>query len=376
MTSTLRFDFRDVAACARLGLSLRKMGSAFGTLLLSWAIWDFFVYLGFFAAGEDLGARWSLSLLLPLPGGLFWQSAVAVGLLAVGSILILLTLMRGSLKIARLAFEQIRGDAFYSASEASAFARRHSTPLLTVPLLLAILLAILLAKGAVCGLICRIPGAGPVLAGLLAVPLWGAMLLAVLTGAVLIVSFPLLPAIVACTGGDTFESVFELFSTITSQSWRVFLHAMLALLVTALATAVFLLFSAGAMGLLSMTTSWASGEGGFVQTLTAGPRMLAPEMLPFFSSVVTLGGAGSAAAWQGPAGLVAALSGTAIFLVLASYVFSSLASAWTVIYLVLRRRRDATDLLVEADREDMRDYERRFGGIPVPGKPSPEREGL
>jgi hypothetical protein len=376
VTSALRFDCRDVASCARLGLSARKMWSGFKSLLLSWLVWDFFVYLGFLAAGEDMGARWNLSVLLPLPGGLFWHSAIAIALLAIGCILILTVLMRGSMKICRLAFEQIRGDAFYSESEASAFARGHSSPLILVPLMLAFLLVILLAKGAVLGLISRIPAAGPVLTALLALPLWSAMLLAVLTAAALILSIMLLPAIIASTKGDTFESVFELFSTMTSQSWRVFLYWLLSLLFTALGSAVFILFSAGAVGLLSMTTSWAAGGGGFAEALTAGPRMLAPELLPFFSSVVTLGSASATPAWSGAAGVLAGASGSVILLVLLSYVFSSLSSAWTVIYVGLRRRRDGTDLLVEADLEDMREYERRYGGgIPLPGKPGPQQEG-
>lgn len=376
VTSALRFDCRDVASCARLGLSARKMWTGFKSLLLSWLVWDFFVYLGFLASGEDMGARWSLSVLLPLPGGLFWHSAIAMVLLGAGCILILAVLMRGSLKVCRLAFEQIRGDAFYSESEAASFARGHSSPLVLVPLLLVILITILLAKGAVVGLISRIPAAGPVIAALFAVPLWGAMLLAVLTAAALILSIMLLPAIIACTRGDTFESVFELFSTMTSQSWRVFLYWFLSLLFTALGSAVFILFSAGAMGLLSMTTSWAAGGGGFAEALTAGPRMLAPELLPFFSSFVSLGTGGSTAAWSGAAGVLAGVSGSVILLVLLSYIFSSLSSAWTVIYVGLRRRRDGTDLLVEADREDMRDYERRYGGgIPLPGKPGPLQEG-
>jgi len=351
------------------------MWTGFKTLLLSWVLWDFFVYLGFLAAGENMGARWRMSVLMPLPGGLFWSSPVAVALLVAGCLAMAAVLMRGSLMASRIAFEQIRGDDFYSGAEASSFARSHSAPLAAVPLLLVFLVAILLLKGAAVGLLSRIPAAGPVVASLLALPLWGAMLLAVLTALALLLAFVLLPAIVACTKGDTFESVFELFSTLTSQPWRLLLHGILAVLATALGTAVFALFSAGAMGLLSLTTSWASGGGGFTEAIAAGPRLLAPELLPFFSRVGTMGGGGSVAAWGGAAGLIAGVSGAAMFLVLLSYVFSCLASAWTLIYVGLRRRRDGTDLLVEADREDMREYERLYGGgIPAPGRPGP-REG-
>lgn len=370
MTGGLAFNARDIASCARRGLSARKMWIGFRTLLLSWVLWDFFVYLGFLASGENMAARWKMSALLPLPGGLFWQSPVAVILLIVGAVLILTVLMRGSLKTCRLAFEQIRGDEFYSNADASKFARAHSAPLVTVPLMLLVLLGLFLAAGAVTGLLARIPVAGPVLTALLSLPIWGLMLLVILTAVALVLSLMLLPAIVATTRGDTFESVFELFSTMTSQPWRVFLYWIMAVFFTALGSTLFLFFSAGAAGLLSLTVSWGAGEGGLGAALTAGPRLLAPELLPFFSSVVTLGGGGQAVAWSGAAGLLAGLSGTSILLLLFSYVFSCCSSAWTMIYIGLRRRKDGTDLLVEADREDMREYERRYGGgIPVPGKP-------
>ncbi len=85
----LTFDVKDIPACTRYGFSARKIWIFFKTLVLSWVIWDFFVYLGFFAAGCDLAARWSQSRLLPLPGSLFWMDPVPVSLLIVGVVLII-----------------------------------------------------------------------------------------------------------------------------------------------------------------------------------------------------------------------------------------------------------------------------------------------
>jgi len=354
----LHFDGRDVPSCARHGLSARKIWLYFKALILSWAIWDFFIYLGFIAAGEDMGARWDLSALLPLPGGLFWTSWLAITFLAAACLLILYILMRASLKVSRLTFEQLRGDGFYSGSDASRFASSHSSPLITVPLLLLAVMLLGLLAGLLFGLVSRIPAAGPVITALLAIPLWGIMLLVVLAAIAFFLSFSLLPPIIASTGGDSFESVFELFSTMTSQPWRILLYGFLSLLSIVLGGAVFLFFSSSAAGLLAWTTGVGAGSGGFGAAITAGPQMLAPEVLPYFSFLVTTPVCAGGSAWTGLAGVLAGISGASIFLILLSYLLSSCSSAWTIIYLALRRRKDGVDLLEESDREDMREYKR------------------
>lgn len=371
MAGELRFDFRDIPSCARHGLSARKVWIYFKALVLTWAVWDLFIYLGFLAAGEDMGARWDLSVLLPLPGGLFWTSWLAVCFLAVAVLLMLHILLRASLKVSRLTFQQIRGDDFYSGAEASRFCSGHGSPLVAVPILLAIAVVLGLLSGWGAGLVSRIPSAGPVIAALLALPLWGIMLLVVLTCFAFILSFMLLPAIVAATRGDSFESVFELFSTMTSQPWRVFVYWILSVIFIALGGAVFLFFSSSAAVLLAWTTGIGAGDGGFGAAMASGPQMLAPEVLPFFSGLVVPVSSGSQA-WTGAAGTIAGVSGAAVFLVLVSYLLSCCSSAWTMIYLGLRKRKDGVDLLEEADREDMREYQRLYGdGIPAPGSTGP-----
>ena len=215
MAEELTFTVRDIPACTRYGFSARKIWIFFKTLVLSWLIWDFFVYLGFFAAGCDLASRWSQSRLLPLPGSLFWMDPVPVILLAAGVVLIIYVLMRGSLMVSKMTFQQLRGDEFFSTSDAAAFAKGHTLPLISIPVMLLLTLLLIYGTGALTGLISRIPAVGPVVASLFLIPLWGVMLLGVLTLLALILSLRLLPAVVACTGGDSFESILTCLSFVS-----------------------------------------------------------------------------------------------------------------------------------------------------------------
>lgn len=360
MSEELSFSVRDIPACARYAFSARKIWVYFKTLILAWVIWDVFVYLGFFAAGCDMAARWDQSRLLPLPGSLFWMDPVPVILLVVGAVLIVYVLMRGALMVSGLTFQQMRGDNFFSGSDASAFARKHSAPLITIPIMLLVTLALLLTTGVIAGLVSRIPAVGPVLAALFSVPLWGTMLLGLLTAVGLLVALDLVPAVVAATRGDTFESIFEVFSTLTSQSWRLLLYTVVAALVITLSTALFLLASSIALTALSATFSIGSGGGGLVPSMAAGPQFLAPEILPYFSGLLApVQGGGEA--WTGAAGLVASVSGTALLLLVISYFLSGWSAAWTLIYTVLKYRKDGENLLERADLEDQREFDRMYG---------------
>ena len=358
MPEKLTFTVKDIPACTRYGFSARKIWIFFKTLVLSWVIWDFFVYLGFFAAGCDLAAKWSQSRLLPLPGSLFWMDPVPVILLAAGVALIIYVLMRGSLMVSKMTFQQLRGDEFFSTSDAAAFAKGSAAPLISIPIMLIVTLLLIYGAGALTGLISRIPVVGPVAASLLSIPLWGVMLLGVLTFFALILSLKLLPAIVACTGGDSFESIFEVFSTLTSQSWRLCLYWLLSILVIVLGGAVFLLLSSVAISFFSLSVSAGAGDNGLVAALASGPQLLAPEALPFFSGL--LGQQGDVQALSGLAGILAGISGTAILLIIISYFLSSSSSAWTLIYVVLKYRKDGEDLTDIADREERREFDRMY----------------
>ncbi len=363
MSKKLHFDVRDVPSCARLGLSGRKLWICFKALVLSWAVWSASTYLGWLAADPGgLASLWRTSRLLPLPSGIFWTTWQSVALLALGSLVIVWMLLYASMKTSRITFEQIRGDDFFSGRDASNFARRHWKPLFATPASLVAGLLIAVAVGFLIGLAGRIPAVGPFLLGILAVPAWSASLLVVLAVIALAAGMCLLPAIVACTRGDTFETLFELFSSITSQPWRLTLYALTAFIARVLGLAVALLFSSLAAGVLAFSTALAGGGNPF-SLLAGGIRYLAPSLVGEFAGLIdVLGISGTQApAIQGPAGVLMAVSGSVIALLIASYWLSSGSSAWTVIYLAVRHRKDGEDLVRRADQEDQAEFEKQFG---------------
>lgn len=372
MVHKLRFDVRDVPACARYGLSARKMWIFFKAMLFAWASWIIFVYLGYLAAGESLAARWSSGRLLPLPAGVFWESWASVVLLIVGLLLAVVAILLAQLKTCKVTFEQIRGDDFFSGKDAARFCRSHYKPVLATPLILLVGLAIAFGGALLFGLIISIPSVGPIVGGLSVVFGWGKSLLVVLGGVAFLLSFIMVPAIVATTKGDIFESLFELFSTITSQSWRLFVYCLVAFVCRTLGLIVFALFSVGALAFMFGSVSLVAGEA-FGASVSTGLQTLAPEAVGAFSSLVYPVGPGAGGQpWGGVSGALCALSAAAIFLVLLSYWLSSGCSGGTLIYLALRHKKDGEDLLQRADDEEYREFEEQFGSDEGegPGEPA------
>jgi len=362
MEGKLHFDIRDIPACARYGLSARKLWIFFRALVLSLLSWDVFVYLGYLAADPaGLGARWASERILPLPSGIFWLSWQAVALLCIGCLLALVFLMGASLRTSRITFEQIRGDDFFSGRDAARFAGAHWKPVAATPAVLVVGLCLAVLAGTILGLVGRIHSAGPFLVSLLSVPAWGASLLAVLSAVALAGSLLLVPPIVACTRGDTFETIFELFSCITSQPWRIALYWIASLVVRALGMVLFLLFSSAALLFFSRTVGLGLG-GSPASTITSGLSILAPAAAGAQSRLLDLFGLSSSGPlWTGVSGTLAALSGLAIALIAGAYWLSTGTAAWTLVYLAVRHRRDGEDLLQRADDEDFREFERQYG---------------
>ena len=364
MSSRLYFNVRDIPSAARSGLSARKLWIFWKAQLSAWLIWFVSVYLGYLAAGSDLASRWETSRLLPLPGGIFWESWPSVALLAAGLLLIVYVIMAASLRVSRITFEQIRGDDFFSGRDARTFLRQNRNPLISTPLAILTGLVIAAVSGLILGLVGRIPGAGPVLLGVLSVPAWGMALLAVLLGLGFILSFVLVPPIVAATRGDTFESLFELFSTLTAQPWRVLLYWLTGLICRTLGLILLMLFASAAMTFLSWTVSLGMGTAGLGASLSSGLQMVAPEVFPWFANAFNpVAAAAPGQSWTGLAGVIAGLSGVAILMIIKAYWLSSGSSAWTLIYLAVRHRKDGENLLSRADDEDQREFEKLYGEI-------------
>ena len=359
---SLSFRVTDAFQAARYGFNARNIWAFWKGILLAWLVWVFFVYLGFFAAGDSTGERFSSSLLCPLPDALFTASTPAVVLLAAGSLLALSILMLTSLKVSKLTFEQIRGDQFYSERDAGEFCRKHRKPVLITPLTVLMGITAGIAVLLLLGLTGRIPGAGAFIVAVFAVPAWLLGLLLVFAIIAFVLSFFLVPVIIASTGGDTFECLFELFSILSARPARIFKGVLAGVATRIPALALLLLFGWGSVLLVGSVTEISSGFNGTGAGIESGLSRFAPDLVPFYSSIFSpVSSVDSGGSWTGIPGIILSASGVAILLALIAYWCSSCTAMWTVIYLGARYSRDSEDLLLRAEEEEYREFRRMYG---------------
>ncbi len=353
----------------KYGLRARNLWVMWKALALSWLVWAGFVYLGFFASGDSMEGRWQESRLFPVPCGAFMESPAAMAFLGIAVLLCLWIMMSAFQKVGRITFEQIRGDGFYSGREALTFHRENWKPMIMVPVAVLSGLVILFLGLFLIGLLGRIPGVGPVLVGVLAVPLWGLSLFGVLSLVALVLAFHMVPAITACTKGDTFETLFELFSSITAQPWRILFYLVAGLAARAVSLALFILFARGALAIAALGIGAGMGADGFSPTVQGGLHLAAPQLVSHYGSFMAPLGSlsGGPAPWSGAAGWAAGLSGAAIALLIAAYWLSSGASLWTILYLAVRKAKDGDDLLARADDEEFREFQKLYGSADKAG---------
>ncbi|MGQ9608023.1 MAG: hypothetical protein ACUVWN_01860 [bacterium] len=234
MAAKFYFDFRDVFRAGRMGFKGKKMMIHFLGLLLGYVIYEILVYLSLIGSNlaSDFWATYGLRpvfiiarMSLPLATNI---------LMVIGAFIWIIIYFLFSTAVCKVTIEELRGDEFYSMKDALKFAFKQSkTVYLALIGLIAIFLFCLLWPSLV-GLIDLIPKVelaakhfGTPVTMFLTIPVYFIGLFMVLTIIAFIFGIVLLPAISAVTGEDTFENLYQLFSAIWNQPWRLVVYAVL-----------------------------------------------------------------------------------------------------------------------------------------------------
>jgi len=369
------FDFRDLFLAPRAGISGKKIWVATLGLLLAHLGYSMFTYLARIATGMTLGGIWSTQGLWPVPafnlyGWPGWGLQL-IGLLFAG-VMLLLT----ATAVSNLAFQQFRGDDFYSPGDAWAHARRHWIALTLTPAVIAGLIGLLLLAGLVLGLIGRIPWLGPVVVALhMPLMILFGMIVAFST-LVFFTHFSLGPAICGTTRSDAMEVLVQLFSCAWSQPWRFLVYQTLMKVITVFSVHVLVVFSMAGLWISRWVIGPAMGNG-FAQMLQIGysfamfrcpvtsaacaltsenlgldlagrmPQLQQHCLNSLFAA--DLSGATSSIFFAGH------IFGIVLFLVILTitgYCFATWFSGQTIIYLTLRKHKDGEDLLSYDEDDD------------------------
>jgi hypothetical protein len=363
----LHFDFKDVFRASRLGFSPKKMWMQFVGLVIGLVLYTIFGYVGFMLSGWEIREIWMSYRLWPFPlyADLTWLSLLIV---AVGALLFAVVNLLANTAVAKVTFEQLRGDEFYEIQEAVRFVKKHWRVVLLSPLALLLFMVILVIFcGVVPGAFLWIPFAGEWLAALAAIPLFAIFLFVVYLGVIFIVSLIMGPAIVATTESDTFDSIFELFSVVNDQPWRLVVYEVLLTAIVGVAVYVLSAFVVGSLRLFA----WAIALWPFSAEKASALIAKSLWYLPYCPAVERLEwapGVARAVEGFGPSRFApglgwsreiwALLGGIALYVVLLfviSYGAAIVSAGQTLIYLVLYKKKDDRNLLERRDERELAD---------------------
>lgn len=333
------FDFRDIFQVIRYGFSGRKISVHFIGLVLAYLIYESLVYLSLFTLGGDVAIGfWDEFAYLPISPfdielPLRTEIAMCIGIVIFACIFFL-----ASTVASKITIEQLRGDYFFSVGDALTFLKAHWKSVFGAFIgLLLILMFLVLIPLSIAGL-GKLPIVGkPILivaSPFIPIGFFLGLLIALIT-VVFIVSLFLVPAVVATTGADTFETIYQQFTIVWNEPWRLVCYQILLSALKLIFVPIWAFFCLAGFWIIILPI-------GYLHPNWFGKFTF--EELPVLTQ----------------AGLEALTPITAICLLITSmiiialvlaYLFSIASAGNTIIYTILRKKIDRHDLSVPPDSQ-------------------------
>lgn len=360
MPVKLHYNFKDVFRAARFGLSVKKMWVQFLGFIIGGFFYSIFSYLALLQSGWSFKEIWGIYKLLPI--ACFEPlSGTGNALHLIGMILFLITFFIFGTAVSKIHFEQLKGDEFYEIRESLKFSITKGKASFLTPLLLIVLIALILLTGFIWGLITRIPFFGTLIFILFSIPAFFTCLFLIYIFVSLLVSLFISPSIVGTTGNDTFDTLFEIFSTINEEPWRLFLYELLLLGTIFVAGSIFTLFVSKA---ILVAVSVLSKAYPLFPLIIQKANSLFPDyrFLGKFYDYFNLIGAsallfipsdpGNLGLWGNILGWFLGLFGYAVIFMVLSYLTSMFFAGNNFIFIALYKKKDDIDLLKEEEEPE------------------------
>ncbi len=382
MKINLHFDFRDVFRAARLGLAGKKIWVQFCGILFGYLVYLIFNYIALLSKGMNIREIWRLFGLFPLPSlGFPWFGWVIFG---VGTVITTVIWLLASCAVAKITYQELKGDDFYSVGDSLGFLKKNWKPVLLSPLTLVGMIIFFSAVGALIGLLAKvIPYVGELgLSLIFGIPVLGAAVFTVFMAVIFLFSLVLAPAIVATTAEDTFETVIQLFSTVWNQPWRLVVYQIVLKFTQVLAVSIMAWFAIKGLKLIHFVLGWPMGDK--LDSLLASAAGLMPKyhlpilgearFFPHFSTLWTRLGSPGPMVWtMDVAGIIIGITLILIGFFIFAYAGAILNAGQTLIYIILRLKKDEENLL-ERKEEEEEEEEKAFKEEPEEKKEEKKEE--
>jgi hypothetical protein len=363
----LRFDYRDLFRAPRLAFSFQRIWIQFLGLASGYAGYVVLTYIAFLLAGESLGGIWSRFGLLPsaFGTGLPWYAWI---ISVLGVVVLAIAWLVTATAVSRAAYMNLKGNTFYTWKEAFAFARKKAGSVVATPVAVLVIIGLIVLVGMFVGVFGRIPwSVGDVLGvGIsLLSPVWYAVsLFLVFVGLALLVALVLTPAVLATTDDDAFEGIFQSFSVLASQPWRLVVYEILVKLLSLAGFLVFAFFAKRAWGIMTTILTWGMGDKfatlsfaatntvqGWVLPAADWARYLAGDISNVFLFSHELMSVDLPAV-QSVSSFVLAVFVLLIGMAVVSYPLAAFNVGNTLLFMVLKKKKDDENLLERKDKEE------------------------
>lgn len=243
--TNLHFNYKDVFRAGRLGFSPKKIWVTFLGFLIAFIGYGILSFLAYIAAGVQIGEVWEAFRLVPVfQWEMPWYSYV---LWIVGVLWWVCVALLAGVAVSKITYEQLKGDEFYEVKDAIKFALKTGKSAIIAPFVLICCIVLLVLGGIALGLVTWIPYFGQLFFILFAIPAFVVSLAIIYLLIVTIVCLIIGPAIVGTTGNDTFDTLFESFSVVNDQPWRLITYEVLLKVVKILGVAILGFFAAKAI---------------------------------------------------------------------------------------------------------------------------------
>lgn len=276
------YDFRDIFKAPRIALHGKNIILQLQNLTIAYIGYAILAYAAMWIDGINLSFAWEVHFIYPIGdlgvvsiwGRLVWLIAMHW---------FLIWLLRGNLAVSKSAFEEIRGNLFFSGPEARRYVRERKGIMIRAFTGVVAFMVFMVVLGLIAGLIGKIPFVGEISFGLFYVFPYFILSLFTVFVMFLFVTLTLTgPAAVAINGEDTLTALFDSFSTVTSRPLRWSIYTGASLVIAKVCTFILAYFSYRAFQFTNITTGVFMGDKGKVVFETA------IDMFPMSSPVIKL----------------------------------------------------------------------------------------
>ena len=358
------FDFRDIFQVIRYGFSGRKIAVHLIGLIIAYLIYETLVYLSLFVVGgtaaRDFWNAYALLPVLPFSNAEFAQITEIAMWIGMGGFACIFFL--ASTVASKITVEQLRGDVFFSVGDAVTFLKGHWKSVLGAFIglcLIQIFLALIPLGIAWIG---KLPVVGKpflMIASLfMPIGFFLGMLIA-LIAVVCCVSLLFVPAVVATTGADAFETIYQQFAIVWNKPWLTVCYEVMLFLIKLIFVPIWTFFCLAGFSIVMLPISFLhTGQMEHIMAcanLWLGGAIEKLAMLPY---VNILGVFNIGIAMKETSAFTTTVA--AVFLTITllmgiglviAYLFSIASAGNTVVYTILRRKIDGHNLLVPLHAE-------------------------